>query len=105
MVTNARGDVWIDGSKLKQYRDSTGINQATLAQKIGVTRNWVGDTERAGKRLVLRELASAAAAAIGMTYNMLTTTPPPKAVVVTASHGRSAAKRPNHRRKTPSKRS
>ncbi|MGB7156685.1 MAG: XRE family transcriptional regulator [Tepidisphaeraceae bacterium] len=49
-----RGDVEIDGTVLREIREQRLLTQEDFAEEIGMKRNWVGATETAGRRKVLR---------------------------------------------------
>jgi transcriptional regulator with XRE-family HTH domain len=51
-----RGDVLVDGRKLRKIRDLRMETQEDFADAIGVRRNWLNETEVAGQRRVLRSM-------------------------------------------------
>jgi len=50
------------GKTLREERKRAGISQEKLAEKAGLTRNYIGQTERAEKRIHLETLARIAKA-------------------------------------------
>ena len=58
------------GRLVRQIRTSKGLSQSLFAEKIGVTRQWVGMLEQGKPRLEL-ELTLRALAALGMSINLI----------------------------------
>lgn len=67
----SRGDVLIDGRKLKAIRERMVLTRGQFADKIGVSLNWLGEAEKQGTRSVLRRKLGDVADALQMDPNEL----------------------------------
>ncbi len=74
MQLRTPGDI---GAIIRERRRTLGLDQATLARKVGVSRLWINQMERgkpaASLNLVLRTLA-----AVGVELNSDSDAPPPE---------------------------
>jgi transcriptional regulator with XRE-family HTH domain len=87
----SRGDVVIDGKKLKSIRDKMLLTQGQLADKLGVHPNWVSAAESTGRRSVLRSKLGEVADALGLKPEELLA--PPEVAAETPADDESKAMR------------
>ena len=59
------------GETIRAERIKSGFSQEELAEKANLTRNYIGQTERAEKRITLEALAKIARA-LGVSVSQLT---------------------------------
>lgn len=59
------------GETIRAERSKAGLSQEELAEKANLTRNYIGQTERAEKRITLEALAKIARA-LGVSVSQLT---------------------------------
>lgn len=59
------------GETIRAERIKAGVSQEELAEKANLTRNYIGQTERAEKRITLEALAKIARA-LGVSVSELT---------------------------------
>jgi transcriptional regulator with XRE-family HTH domain len=58
--------VEIDGEKLRAIRESLFLNQSQFSDKIGLSREWLSQAERAGRRSVYPRVLGEVADALGL---------------------------------------
>jgi transcriptional regulator with XRE-family HTH domain len=62
VLTNTRKIYGALGQTVRAERKKAGLSQEELAEKAGLTRNYIGDIERAEKKITLETLAKIAKA-------------------------------------------
>jgi transcriptional regulator with XRE-family HTH domain len=69
-AVNSRGMskrfVDVSGVRLREIRESLFLNQSQFADKIGMSREWLGDAERVGRRTVYPRVLGEVADALGL---------------------------------------
>lgn len=62
MNSNSRRIYRLVGLAIRKRREKTGLSQEQLAEKADLTRNYIGDIERAEKKVTLETLVRIAGA-------------------------------------------
>jgi len=57
------------GALIRDHRTRLGLDQKSLAQKVGVSRQWIVDSKKGGKRGPKSACCSAPSVALGITLD------------------------------------